>query len=257
MSDALLGKRIVVTRAADQADDFAELLAAHGATPLVVPAILFQLQESPALNAAIRELASYSWIVFTSANAVRFFFERLQTEPQPAVRPQMAVVGSATERALRACGHEPAFVPEVYTGEELGRTLPEVNGRRILLPRAVKGTPEIVAELEARGAVVDDIAIYRTVPAPLAPAMRAELEQGVDAVTFTSPSCVNGFLATAGAAVLRHALIACIGPTTAKAAAAGGLTVHIVAGEHTTAGLVEELAGYFRDMRREDGAGSQ
>jgi uroporphyrinogen III methyltransferase/synthase len=251
----LLHQRIVVTRSTDQADELCAKLAALGATAVRFPVIQFTPLPAPELDTALAHLHQYAWLIFTSVNAVRFFFGDGETRRQgerewiSAIRNtqyaiRIAAVGSATQALLQQYGLPVDFVPTEFTGEQLALGLGDVAGQRILLPRARIGRPEIVALLRERGALVDDIALYDTVTAVPTPEALAELEKGADVITFTSPSSVRNFYKIRETRPdkfekpVRSALIAAIGPSTAAEAAKFGLTVEIMPDEYTIDGLV-------------------
>ncbi|MCB8944332.1 MAG: uroporphyrinogen-III synthase [Ardenticatenaceae bacterium] len=245
MAKPLDGKRIVVTRSPDLAEPMCKQLAAWGAVPLRFPVIDFVPLPAPELD-----LAHFDWLVFTSGNGVRFFFERLETgDWRLGTDLRVAAVGEATGRLLAEYGVDVAFVPEVFTGEALGLGLGDVRGKRILLPRAKIGRPEIVDLLRERGAVVDDVALYETVTAVADPAALAELDKGVDVLTFTSPSSVRNFLkivpSPGSSRREGNPLVACIGPSTAEEAEKNGLTVSIVPDIYTIEGLITAVVDYF------------
>jgi len=250
MSEAspLAGKRVVITRPRAQAGALAEKLAALGAQPIVFPTIeIAPMDDAGPLEAALRQLESYQWVVFTSANGVAAFWERLNGGAGSGLGGlRFAAVGPATARALQKRGATAAFIPDEYVAESLAAGLGDVAGRRILLPHAELAREVLADELRQRGATVDEIAVYRTLPAAPDPAGLAELKRGVEAVTFTSGSAARNFAALAGlpAAGPRPA-VACIGPVTAAVARQAGLPVDVVAAEFTLDGLVAALAGYF------------
>jgi uroporphyrinogen-III synthase len=265
----LTGKRIVVTRSPEMAEMMGQKLAALGAKPICLPVIDFVPLPAPELDRALTHLSQYDWLIFTSANAVRFFFDRLDTVdslnnnyelPFTNSRLRTAAVGQATARLLAEKRIDVDFVPEEFTGQQLALGLGNVDGRRILLPRARIGRPEISALLREQGAVVDEFALYDTVTADPDQSALIELEKGVDVITFTSPSSVRNLVE-----ILRNnsnvddtdlgrfgriffgPLIACIGPSTAEEAAEQGLTVDIVPEEYTIDGLIAAVAAYFED----------
>ncbi|MCB8983743.1 MAG: hydroxymethylbilane synthase [Ardenticatenaceae bacterium] len=260
LQSPLTGKRILVTRSPEQAQAFADKLAALGAEPVVFPVIQFE-----PLPADLPDPADYDWLIFTSANAVDFFFERLETrdwrlslvsslQSPVSSLPKTAAVGSATAFKLATFGVAVDFMPDEFTGEQLAQGLGDLTGQRVLLPRAKIGRPEIVALLRERGAVVDDVALYDTVTAVPTPAALAELDKGVDAITFTSPSSVRnflqivesrpqGFLKPLGS----KAVVACIGPVTAAQARELGLTVHVTPEDYTIDALIEALMRYWEN----------
>ncbi|MEZ4866455.1 MAG: hydroxymethylbilane synthase [Caldilineaceae bacterium] len=251
----LAGKRIVVTRAQEQADDFAAKLAQQGAEPILAASIrIVRLSDLSTLDQALRNLASYQWLIFTSVNGVAILGERLRAlgvDPAATTMPKVAAVGAVTAQALRRYGLAPAFVPATYVAEAIVDGLGEVAGTRILLPQAALARETLAERFTARGAQVDAIPIYDTLPAPLAPAVVATLRQGVDALTFTSGSTVESFVSGLADhpgldSLLQQATIACIGPQTAAKAQALGLQVDLVAAEHTIDGLIQGLCAYYR-----------
>lgn len=246
MARPLSGKRIVVTRRHEQATDLVKRLRAEGATPIALPTIDVIPLPAPELESAVDELESVDWLVFTSANAVRFFFDRVDGMGQPDVWPPMAVVGRATASALLGQGHEASAIPDAFSGEALARSLGALSGQRVLLPRAKTGRPEIVAALKAAGASVVDIALYETVMPEVSTEAMTSVRAGVDVLTFTSPSTVQNFFRMVDARLVSEALICCIGPTTADAVQQLGYSADVVPNEFTTACMVDALVDHYR-----------
>ena len=252
----LAGRRIVVTRAAEQAGDLSDALAAAGAQPIEIPAIriepLADADSLAALDAAIAALGTYAWLIFTSANAVQVFCDRAGDSLRLPDGVRVAAVGTATAAALRTRGLRADFVPPKFVGEEVAAGLGDVAGARILLPRAESAREALPDLLAARGATVDVLPIYRTLPADIAPDALGLLRGGVDVLTFTSGSTVRSFAAALGRAGLGGLLattpVACIGPVTAQAARDLGLAPAVVAETHTGAGLVRALAEFFEGV---------
>jgi uroporphyrinogen-III synthase len=225
-------------------------LEARGARAIAFPTIEIERVTGAAVDAAITALERYDWIAFTSANAVASFWDSLtdagRTAPPGSVK--LAAVGAATRAALEERGGRAMAVPEKFRGAQIATALGSVEGRRILLPQSDVAREETGAALRAAGAEVDEVVVYRTVSARPTPEMLRVLEEGVDAVTFTSPSTVRGLVEGGGAAaerVLRASVIACIGPTTAEAVRSLGYAVLVEPAEHTTAALVDALEEYF------------
>jgi len=256
----LLGRRIVVTRPREQAGELARLLEAEGAEVVVFPTIAIAPPPDPAaLDAAVCAAASYDWVVFTSANGVRAFFDRvaaLGRDVRELARARIAAIGPETAAALEARLVRPAAVPEEFRAEGLLDALAgeDLRGRRVLLPRAAGARAVLPAELGARGARVDEVVAYRAVPPPDADpgALVAALEAGrVDAVTFTSSSTARNFATLLGRDLLSRVVrpgrpvVACIGPVTADTARAVGLTVDVVPAAYTAAALAAALAAHF------------
>ena len=250
----LSGKRILITRPAEQAPGLAALLEAQGAAVVTLSTIRIEpLGDISALDRAIQQRACYHWIIFTSVNGVQAMQVRLDAaglDWQAFKGAKLAAIGPATAEALCRAGAQPDFVPSEYIAEAIAAGIGEVAGQRILLPRADIAREALAVELRKRGAEVDEMAAYRTVTRSLdAEAVRAALAERLDVITFTSSSTVRGFLAGLGEQkpdkVLRGVVVACIGPITAQTARAFGLAPQIVAGEYTMPGLVRAIVAYF------------
>jgi uroporphyrinogen III methyltransferase/synthase len=246
----LAGKRVLVTRAREQAPPLVQGLTDAGAEVVAFPTIeVRRLPDAAPLDRAVTRLGSYSWIAFTSVNSVRFFWQRLAelgTTLPKGIR--VAAVGSATARALTEMQVRVDAVPTEFTGDHLATRMGEVSGSRILLPRAVRGREALAMLLRERGATVDDLAIYESVAAVPTPEALARLAPGLDAATFTSGSAVKCFVELTGGnhrKVLGGAVVACIGPFTAAAARTVGLTVPVEPAEHTIPGLVRALVAHY------------
>jgi uroporphyrinogen-III synthase len=265
---ALSGKRILVTRPRAQAADLCDKLAALGAEPILFPTIeIAPMDDYSALDQAIATLDRYQWIVFTSVNGVAAFWKRLERSNLQSLIPNLkiAAIGPATTQALEKHGVRATFIPEEYVAEAILEGIGEVSGKRILLPRAEIAREALAEELNRRGAIVHEIATYRTLPARPDPLGFTEMRRGVDAITFTSSSTVRNFvlllsgspkyidtaacrrMGLDGVPVpsLNRAIVACIGPITAQTAHEVGLPVDVMAREYTMDGLVTALVGYF------------
>lgn len=243
-----MGKRVVVTRSRAQADAFAHKLAAAGFTPIIFPVIDFVPLPPEPLDAALGCLPQYDWLIFTSVNAVEFFFRRVDERGIRVDGVAVAAVGSATANKLAERGLTTDFMPDEFTGAQLALGLGDLRGKRVLLPRAKQGRPQIVGLLRQQGAEVDDVALYETVTAVPTPAALADLAAGFDAITFTSPSSVRNFIKLTrlhNVSNFAHAVIACIGPVTATEAAKFNLRVDLVPDEYTIEGLVQVLREHF------------
>jgi uroporphyrinogen-III synthase/uroporphyrinogen III methyltransferase/synthase len=194
----LLGRRVLVTRAAHQAGKLSEGLRALGAEPVEVPVLEIRPPASfEPLDAAIRQLNSYDWLILTSANAVPVLAERaaaLGIVLAKPVRLKVAAIGEATAAAARLSGLQVDFVPEAYIAESLVDGLlkslqNQPSRQRILLVRAAVARDVIPDALRAAGAEVDVVEAYRNVLPDAAPEqLRQALGKGIDAATFTSSS---------------------------------------------------------------------
>jgi uroporphyrinogen-III synthase len=254
MTALLSGRRILVTRPRAQAADLCDRLAALGAEPILFPTIeIAPMADYAALDKAIANLGNYRWLIFTSVNGVAAFWNRFDRAGRVGLSGlKVAAIGPATAQALAQRGVRTDFIPEEYVAERILDGLGNVEGQRVLLPRAEMAREALADELRRRGAVVHEIAAYRTLPAAPDPRGLDELRRGVDAVTFTSSSTVRNFVSLLGDGAthgdrpaLGRAAIACIGPITAQTAREVGLPVDVMAKEYTMDGLVAALAEYF------------
>ena len=190
----LAGRRVLVTRAAHQASKLSDGLRALGAEPVEVPVLEIRPPISfDPLDAALRQLDSYDWLILTSANTARALAERAAelriALAQPA-RLKVAAIGEATAEAARKAGLQVALVPEAYVAESLVEgLLARAAGQRILLARAAVARDVIPDALREAGAEVDVVDAYRNVLPEAAPEqLRRAIADGLDAATFTSSS---------------------------------------------------------------------
>jgi uroporphyrinogen III methyltransferase/synthase len=239
-------------------------LANCGAEPIEAPAIQIAPVEDPGpLDRALEQLAAYDWVIFTSQNGIAAFWQRLEAlglERRVLMGVRVAAIGPATAAALRAQGVEPDYVPEEYVAEAIVAGIGDIAGRRILLPRADIARRALAEGLRARGAHVDEIATYRTLPAddPLPPEgdLRPDVAQA-DAITFTSSSTVRHFVQAAGGpGALDGLVVACIGPITAATCRELGIVPDVVAEAYTVDGLVRALVDYFAGAKESERNGS-
>jgi len=248
----LAGKRVLVTRRADQAGGLSERLRGYGAEVVEAPLIRIDPPtDIEAAAAAVSRLATYDYVVYTSVNAVAavsaLAAERGIDLSAPATR--VIALGPATAEAVRAAGLDCEEVAEEFTSDGVADLLRRASlaGRRVLLPRSEIGRDELPAALRQDGALVDDVAVYTTNPdAESARRLEASL-LGVDVLTFASGSAVAAFMAAVPSGWRRPdgLLVAAIGPATASAAATAGLRPDIVAAHHTAEGLADAVAAYF------------
>jgi uroporphyrinogen-III synthase len=254
-SKPLAGKRVAVTRAPQQAAELCRLLKSLGAEVLECPLVAFLPPENSApLDAALRALAGFDWLLFTSQNAVRFVAERCEalSLPVSGARPRVAAVGPVTARVAEEAGFWLTRVAAQSTGRALAEELKaELPGKRILLPRSDRAQADLPAALRRAGAEVTEVIAYRTV-APegkAAAALEQVLRGEVDVITLASPSAFDRLAELAGADALRklaeQVAFAAIGPVTAEAVARAGLPVAIQANEQSAAGLVGAIVEHF------------
>lgn len=259
----LFGKQIVITRSKDQSAGFTKRLEMLGADVVEIPTIkTVQIDECAPLDEAIGKMSTnsqatgyYDWIIFTSANGVDYFFDRLhelKKDFRALSGSLLAAVGPSTAQRLRDMGFMVDFIPKDFVAEGLIAYFlkTDMKGKRVLLPTA-KVTRDILhGELTTMGAEVEKIACYETVPdtSRLDLLKKVLADSRLDIVTFTSSSTVKNFvgmLKDSGDIDLDSALarvkVVCIGPITAKTAEELGLKVDAVAEKSTIPGLIDAI----------------
>src|SRR5574337_1353313 len=202
----LFGKRILITRTREQAGRFAELLEGQGAEVLELPLIEIAPPKSwKPLDQAIERIETYRWVIFTSANGVDAFFSRLRELRRDARRlgaARICAIGPATADTLERYTIIPDLVPAEFRAEGVIEALKpyDLQGAKILLPRAEVARDLLPADLERRGATVDVVPVYRTVQSRTAGDVLKPLLQDrkIDLVTFTSSSTVTNFVEALG-----------------------------------------------------------
>jgi uroporphyrinogen III methyltransferase / synthase len=253
----LHGRRVLVTRARHQAEEFHRHLADLGAWVIDIPTIEVRpLRVDGPVRDAISRLDDTHLVVFASANAVEIFFDmlfELRRDARSLRNSRLCAIGPETARTLEAHGLRPELVSGEYTAEGLAETLGnwDLTNARILVPRARQNRDGLPAILAKRGAVVEILPVYELAsPAGAVQALhKLFAKERVDVVTFTSTATIVNF---AGAfaredldALLKTTLVACMGPVTADTARRLGMRVDIIAGEYTTRGLAQAVASHF------------
>ena len=253
----LFGKKIMVTRSAEQASRFSSLLERQGAEPYEFPTIVTMPPPRwRELDDAIKHLSRYHWALFTSVNGVEGFFKRLEKagrDIRELKGVNICAIGSATARAVEKRGIKVDFTPAEHRAEGVLKGLGRrgIRGKRFLLPRAVKARAILPEEIERRGGTIDVVPTYRTVRprGKVNDARRLLAEGEIDVVTFTSSSTVSNFMAMfrkeEGAALLSNTRVACIGPITAETARSYGVAVDIMPEISTMEGLTEAMARFY------------
>jgi uroporphyrinogen-III synthase len=257
MNGELENKRVLVTRPAHQAEKLAAPLRALGAEVILLPMLeVLPPANLEPLRHAIENLASYRWIVFTSANAVRAIGELLAAQSKsfenfPGL--QIAAVGEETAHALEAFGAAADLLPDEFTAASLAATLaPDVAGQRVLLPQQPGANSSLSNALTAAGAMIDRVDAYQTaLPADAAASLKAafsDSDRSPNVLTFTSAQTARNFFSL----VSQHSIslpsgtvIASIGPSTTAALTALGFPPQVAATLSTAQALADALAVYF------------
>jgi uroporphyrinogen III methyltransferase/synthase len=259
----LEGKTVVITRARHQAAEFSRLMRGLGAQVIEFPTIDITSPESwTALDDALDHLEAYDWVIFTSANGVRFFIGRLRERGKSVQDLQhigFCAIGPGTAREMEREGINVRRIPEEYRAEALVELLARegVTGKKILLARAREAREVLPEGLRGLGAQVDVVEVYRTVrPKHETSWFLRKLEaREIDAITFTSSSTVSNFVEMFRTEIdrllrgLGGVAIAVIGPVTEKRVLELGLTVQISPAEYTIDGLAMAMVDYFSSRR--------
>jgi uroporphyrinogen III methyltransferase / synthase len=256
-SDALMGKRILVTRARSQALSLVQRIENLGGEVVEFPTIEIRPPESYGpLDQAINQIGSYDWLIFTSVNGVEQFLNRFEKRDKniaDLAGIEVGAIGPETAKKLTAAQIQPSLVPKQFQAEGILEALiPEtVLGKRILIPRAAKARDILPETLCQWGARVDVVEAYQTVlPQQDVSALCKSLREGtIDMITFTSSSTATNFAAMLRdqdlPRLLSRTVIACIGPITRKTVEDIGMRPEVVSEEFTIPGLVSAMVDYF------------
>jgi uroporphyrinogen III methyltransferase/synthase len=242
----LHGTRVVVTRARPQASELSRRLAALGADPVELPAIRIEPRlDTTEVREAADGIGAYDLVCLTSVNATDLLFEamaRAGRDARSLAGATVAAIGPGTTAALAKVGIVPDVVPERSVAESLVEALEgiDVKGKRALVARAAEAREVLPDALRERGAQLDVVTLYETLPAEPEP---EALERAAEAdyITFTSASTVRNLVSALDGNLPPGARIASIGPITSEAAREAGLEVHVEAERHDLDGLVEAL----------------
>ncbi len=251
----LAGKRIVITRAAAQAQPMLDALRTVGAVPILFPTIqIAPIADNVPLDSALQHVDEYDSVIFTSVNGVDVVLDRMRALHIAPTRLNalcVIVIGPATATALHDHGVRVDVQPPEYVAESIVETLRAQNaiaGRRFLLLRADIARATLREQLIAGGAAVAEIPVYHTIHGTPSALTFDEMRAGVDIITFSSSSTVRNFcdlLGDEAHTLTERALIACIGPITAQTARELGLRVDVVANDYTIAGLLTALTEHL------------
>jgi len=257
----LFGKTVLVTRAREQASVLTSELEILGAQCIEAPAIKLVPPESYGeLDAAIEQLHTYHWLIFTSVNGVEYFFDRLhekRRDSRALGHARVAAIGAQTAAKLKDYGIVADIVPLEFRAEGIVEALAGrvEQGMSVLIPRALVARDILPQKLGQMGAKVDVVPVYRTLTGDTDGNLLAEkLRNGeIDLVTFTSSSTVTNLLALLGpqgVEQLKNTRVACIGPITAGTCLEHGITPEIIAEEYTIKGMVEAISQMYGGARK-------
>jgi uroporphyrinogen III methyltransferase/synthase len=260
-SKPLFGRRILVTRPRDQAAEMVELIESLGADAVEAPMIrVTPPDDYGPLDAACAEAARFDWIVFSSANAVDAFMQRLLASPldlRALGRAKLCAVGPATAERLATYGLKVDLVPSEYAADAIAHEFSAfgaLDGLEVLIPRADIGREVVGEELRRQGVNVTEVTAYRTTVVDAEregepDVYRMLLDRQLDVVTFTSASAVRSFVRAFGAEqvadLLSPVAVASIGPVTAEAASQYGIRTTIMPAQYTVPALVDAIVTHF------------
>jgi len=260
-SKPLFGKRIMVTRSRGQASVFADMLIDRGATTIELPTIdVVPPARWDELDKVINDVESYDWLIFTSANAVKFFMSRLR-ELGHDIRMlkgiRICTVGPKTAEILVDFGLRADLIPAEFKAEGVINALggEKVKGKKFLIPRARIARDIIPDKLKEAGAEVTVVTAYENVKptTDVARAVKLFEDKKISAVTFTSSSTVHNFVEMIGQkgykTLLSGVSIACIGPVTAKTAEEYGMKIDVMPTSYTIPALVDALVDYYNNKK--------
>jgi uroporphyrinogen III methyltransferase / synthase len=263
----LFGKCVLVTRPKEQSAELLELLEGMGAEAIEAPTIkIVPPDDYGPLDQACARAATFDWIIFTSGNAVDAFIRRLLASPldlRELKGVKLCVVGAATAQRLAGYGLKPDLVPSEYRAEAVLSAISasgDFTSLKVLLPRSDIGRELLADEFRKRGAEVTEAVAYRTIAAEPErdgdpDVFRLLLDRRVDVVTFTSPSAVKNFVNVFGPEpavdLLRHTLVASIGPVTAEAASQFGIQTAIMPAQYTVPALVDAIVEHVAKQKQE------
>lgn len=267
VAKALAGKRVVVTRGAEQSESLIVALREHGAVPIVLPLVAFvQPDDLRPLDDTIQNLGRFDWVFLTSQNAISALRERSDflglNLAKALIGVKIAAVGPATAEAARNAGLEITYVATKHQGTALAEELAaRVKGKRVLLPRSDRANRDLVDTLNRWGALVSEVIAYKTVVTS-EHEMRnneAALRNGADAVLFFSPSAVQHLVDLLGRdrflAFSREAAFTAIGPVTERALREAGATRIVVARDASIAATLGALAEFLMKTQQSLPAG--
>ena len=245
----LFGKNIVVTRDTEGNAAFASKIISRGGNPIEFTTIKIKpLTEKNEFLRVLAKISNFDWVIFTSANGVNIFFEALGKDSRVFGSAKIAAIGEQTAAKLSEFGIKADFVPDVFTGKQLGKQLlciADLRGKKILLLRSQLASNEIIEILEKSGAEVLNVAIYTVVAEKNKSDWLIEKikKNQVDWLTFASPSSALSFFEQIPSQIVNSAnvKVASIGPTTSEQLAKLAVNVDVTAKEHTIDGLLDAI----------------
>ncbi|MEW6482794.1 MAG: uroporphyrinogen-III C-methyltransferase [bacterium] len=242
----LFGKKILILRPEGQIDNLANMLFDKGASVIKFPIISIVRYNDPSLPYILERINTYDWLVFTSTNGVRLFFEKLD-DLRGFYGPKIAAIGEKTRDEIARLKIKVDIMPETYQQEALLEVLLKegIKDKKILVIRSKKGRDILISGLSEKGANVESLILYEAKPTEQDPSPIKSIIQNneIDVICFTSPSCVYSFIKLVEN--IPSLKIASIGPITSKALMDNGFVPDIIASTFTDEGLVMAICEYY------------
>lgn len=248
----LQGKRVLVPRGKKYAKSFSEIIRKYGGEPVEIPLLAFRpTQDQTQIKPILERLAYYDWLIFTSITVVETFFSIISDKS--SITAKIAVIGEKTEKVLLEKGMEVHFIPSQYVAEGFVKDfLPLVHsGERVLIPKGNLARDVIASSLREKGVIADEVIIYETYFPEESRVLLLELlkSQGLDIISFTSPSTVDHFMSVVNEYNLqeniRDCIITCIGPIAKKRAEKYGLKVDVMPDVYTVPNMVQGTISFL------------
>lgn len=255
----LFGKNIAITRAKDQSLPLKNLLQEQGANVIELPTIgITAIENFDLIDENINHLDQYNWIIFTSTNGIKHFFNRLYNNGLDARKLshcKIAVIGIATLKELEKHGIKADLIPKKHLSSEIVeelKQLEEIKNKSFLLPRSDIAMDNIVKDIEKEGGIVTNTPVYKTIlPKEEITFIKTAIQkESIDIITFTSPSTIENLisiLSKEDIERLNNIPKASIGPITSKKILELNQNISIEALSHNIEGLVESIIKYFQE----------
>jgi len=254
----LFGKTIMVTREKEASSEFSELLASCGAKTVEFPTIEIKpIRDTKEQQLSVKNLEDYDFLVFTSVNGVSNYFDVLAShgkDSRDLKGKKITAIGEKTSEEILKYNLTPDYMPAVYTAEGIISLAEELNldGKKILIPRALVAREILPDTLRAMGAMVEVLCVYETLTPDYSKQELDTIKEKIsdakiDLITFTSSSTVTNFFSLLGKdpELFARTGFACIGPVTAATLLAHGFTPAVTADIHTTRGLKEKILNFY------------
>ncbi|MBI4051798.1 MAG: uroporphyrinogen-III synthase [Elusimicrobia bacterium] len=246
----LCGKKIVLTRPRKQSAELAQRLKRLGASVYSLPTIRIQpAQDNRLLKQAVSHLNTYDLLIFTSPNGAHAFFKHTRS-PIPS-HIKICAIGPKTAQTIRSYGAKVHLIPQEFKAEALAQSLKNVKGKKILIPRAKKARQALPRSLRRKGAKVEVVEAYQTLPEKNGSLKLKQnlLNQSIHAITFTSSSTVRNFVSLFQKPQIQKVFSKClavsIGPITTQTLKRCGIRPILQAKEYTSGGIVKALLKYY------------